>query len=144
MSSITRAVAYLVDLPVEAERNDAVQSFLKQETIFVEISTADGAAGTGYSYTIGTGGTAVLALLRDYLLPRLHGQDARRIDAIWQDLFAATRATAVGAITSLALAAVDTALWDLRGGRPACRCGSWPAVPATASRSTTPRSDGST
>ncbi|MEW1863793.1 mandelate racemase/muconate lactonizing enzyme family protein [Streptomyces sp. NBC_00669] len=115
MSSITRAVAYLVDLPVEAERNDAVQSFLKQETIFVEISTADGAAGTGYSYTIGTGGTAVLALLRDYLLPRLHGQDARRIDAIWQDLFAATRATAVGAITSLALAAVDTALWDLRG-----------------------------
>ncbi|MFE2425268.1 mandelate racemase/muconate lactonizing enzyme family protein [Streptomyces sp. NPDC059373] len=115
MASITRAEAYLVDLPVEAVRSDAVQSFLKQETVFVEITTADGAEGIGYSYTIGTGGSAVLALLRDYLLPRLPGQDARRIEAIWQDLFSATRATAVGAITSLALAAVDTALWDLRG-----------------------------
>jgi L-alanine-DL-glutamate epimerase-like enolase superfamily enzyme len=33
---------------------------------------------------------------------------------VWRDLFAATRATTVGAITSLALAAVDTALWDWR------------------------------
>ncbi|HEX3781972.1 MAG TPA: mandelate racemase/muconate lactonizing enzyme family protein [Pseudonocardiaceae bacterium] len=114
MPTITRAEAYLVDLPVEAVRTDATQAFLKQETIFVEIGTDDGGIGTGYSYTIGTGGTAVLALLRDYLLPRLHGRDAARVEAIWQDLFAWTHATTVGAITSLALAAVDTALWDLR------------------------------
>ncbi|HTI27001.1 MAG TPA: mandelate racemase/muconate lactonizing enzyme family protein, partial [Kutzneria sp.] len=82
--------------------------------IFVEIGTADGGEGTGYSYTIGTGGTAVVAMLEDYLLPRLLGQDARRIEAVWRDLFSSTRATSVGAITSLALAAVDTALWDLR------------------------------
>ena len=114
MSTITDARAYLVDLPVEAVRTDAVQSFLKQETVFVEITTDDGLSGRGYSYTIGTGGTAILAMLRDYLLPRLIGRDARRVEAIWRDLFASTRATAVGAITSLALAAVDTALWDWR------------------------------
>ena len=114
MSTITRAEAYLVDLEVESVRTDAVQSFLKQETIFVEITTDDGGSGTGYGYTIGTGGTAVLALLRDYLLPKLVGRDARRVEAIWHELFAATRATTVGAITSLALAAVDTALWDRR------------------------------
>lgn len=114
MSTITGVRAYLVDLPVEAVRTDAVQSFLKQETVFVEITTDDGLTGRGYSYTIGTGGTAILALLRDYLLPRLAGLDARRVEAIWHELFASTRATAVGAITSLALAAVDTALWDWR------------------------------
>jgi L-alanine-DL-glutamate epimerase-like enolase superfamily enzyme len=114
LPAITHAEAYLVDLEVETVRTDAVQSFLKQETIFVEIGSDDGGSGTGYSYTIGTGGTAVLALLRDYLLPRLSGQDPRRVEAIWRDLFAATRATTVGAITSLALAAVDTALWDWR------------------------------
>ena len=38
----------------------------------------------------------------------------REIEAIWKDLFFHTHATAVGAITSLALAAIDTALWDLR------------------------------
>jgi len=113
-SVITQAEAYLIDLPVETVRTDAVQAFLKQETVFVELRTDDGGTGTGYAYTIGTGGTAVLALLQDYLLPRLAGQDARRVEAVWRDLFTATRATTVGAITSLALAAVDTALWDLR------------------------------
>ncbi|MEV4349156.1 mandelate racemase/muconate lactonizing enzyme family protein [Actinoplanes sp. NPDC049596] len=115
MPVITHAEAYLIDVPVETLRTDALQTFLAQETVFVEIRTDDGGEGTGYTYTIGTGGTAVLALLRDYLLPRLPGQDPRRVEAVWRDLFLHTKATTVGAITSLALAAVDTALWDLRG-----------------------------
>ncbi|WP_028051230.1 mandelate racemase/muconate lactonizing enzyme family protein [Cellulomonas sp. URHD0024] len=117
MTAITAARAYLVDIEVETVRTDAVQAFLKQETVFVELDTADGLTGTGYSYTIGTGGRAVLSLLREALLPRLTGQDSRTIEAVWSDLFWSTHATAVGAITSLALAAVDTALWDLRGRR---------------------------
>ena len=112
---ITRAEAYLCDLAVERPRTDAIQAFIKQETIFVEIETDDGFQGTGYSYTIGTGGRAVLQLLRIDFLHRLIGEDALRIEAIWQKLFWATHGTVVGAITSLALAAVDIALWDLRG-----------------------------
>jgi len=114
MTRIVSAEAFLVDVPVETVRTDAVQSFLKQETIFVSLGTDDGLSGLGYAYTIGTGGRAVLALLREDLLRRLPGRDAREVEALWQDLFAATRATTVGAITSLALAAVDGALWDLR------------------------------
>jgi L-alanine-DL-glutamate epimerase-like enolase superfamily enzyme len=56
----------------------------------------------------------VLSLLRDNLLGRLPGKDPRRVEAIWRELFLTTKATTVGAITSLALAAVDTALWDWR------------------------------
>lgn len=111
--TITAAHAYLVDIEVETVRTDAVQSFLKQETIFVELTTDDGLTGTGYTYTIGTGGLAVLAMARAFL-PRLIGRDARAVEGCWRDLFTSTRATTVGAITSLALAAVDTALWDLR------------------------------
>ena len=79
MSTITEATAYLVDLEVETVRTDAVQSFLKQETIFVSLSTTDGLTGLGYSYTIGTGGTAVLALLRDHLLPIATNQSPERL-----------------------------------------------------------------
>ncbi|MCO6007984.1 mandelate racemase/muconate lactonizing enzyme family protein [Actinoallomurus purpureus] len=134
MTKIVEATAFLVDVEVETERTDAVQAFLKQETVFVELTTDDGNTGLGYSYTIGTGGSAVLALLRDHLLPRLPGQDAREIEYLWHDLFASTRATTVGAITSLALAAVDTALWDLRctrAGEPLWRVagGFRPRVP---------------
>ncbi|MEP6703023.1 MAG: mandelate racemase/muconate lactonizing enzyme family protein, partial [Betaproteobacteria bacterium] len=70
--------------------------------------------GTGYTYTIGTGGSSVVALLRDHLCPRLIGRDPAEVELIWKELFFHTHATAVGAITSLSLAAIDTALWDLR------------------------------
>lgn len=124
MTKIVDAQSFLVDIPVEALRTDALQTFLKQETLFVSIKTDDGNSGLGYSYTIGTGGTAVLAMLRDYLIPQLIGKDARNIERIWLDLFGSTRATATGAITSLALATIDTALWDLkclRAGEPLWR-----------------------
>ncbi|MER6103361.1 mandelate racemase/muconate lactonizing enzyme family protein [Streptomyces sp. NPDC001832] len=114
MTLITNATALLADIAVETDRTDAVQSFVKQETVLVTLTTADGLVGTGYAYTIGTGGSSVLALLQEHLLPRLTGQDARNVEGLWQELFGLTRATTTGAITSLALAAVDTALWDLR------------------------------
>jgi len=114
MSRIVRIEITQVDLSPKVKRTDAIQSFVTQETPLVRILCADGAEGTGYTYTIGTGGSSVVALLRDHLCPRLLGRDAAEVEMIWKDLFFHTHATAVGAITSLALAAVDTALWDLR------------------------------
>jgi L-alanine-DL-glutamate epimerase-like enolase superfamily enzyme len=117
MPRITRAEAFLVDLAPKVKRTDAIQSFKSQETIFVTVSDAEGATGRGYSYTIGDGGPSVLALLRHTLLPALMGREAEMIEAIWRDLLFTSHATAVGPIMSLALAAIDTALWDLRGKR---------------------------
>ncbi|MGP4016385.1 mandelate racemase/muconate lactonizing enzyme family protein [Saccharopolyspora sp. 5N708] len=117
MTTIAAATARLVDIEVETPRTDAVQAFLKQETLFVQLDTADGLTGYGYSYTIGTGGRAVLSMLNEHLLPKLLGADARNVEALWFELFASTRATTTGAITSLALAAIDTALWDLKAKR---------------------------
>jgi L-alanine-DL-glutamate epimerase-like enolase superfamily enzyme len=103
-----------VDLPPKVVRTDAIQSFVTQETVLLNLHTSDGLDSTGYAYTIGTGGSSVVALLHDHLLPRLLGRDPLHIEAIWKDLFFHTHATAVGAITSLALACIDTALWDWR------------------------------
>src|SRR5450432_1018354 len=114
MAKIERVEILQVDLVPKAVRTDAIQSFAAQETPLVRIHTSDGIIGTGYSYTIGTGGSSVVALLRDHLAPRLLGRDPLEVEAIWKALFFATHATAVGAITSLALAAIDTALWDIR------------------------------
>jgi L-alanine-DL-glutamate epimerase-like enolase superfamily enzyme len=115
---LIRAVEILqVDLAPKVLRTDAIQSFVSQETPIVRIRCDDGSEGAGYTYTIGTGGSSVVALLRDHLAPRLVGRDPDCIEAIWRDLFFHTHATAVGAITSLALAAIDTALWDWRSRR---------------------------
>ncbi|MFD3484247.1 mandelate racemase/muconate lactonizing enzyme family protein [Streptomyces sp. NPDC058665] len=114
MSRIKSVDCALVFIEPETLRTDASQTFVRQETVLVTIETDDGLRGTGYSYTIGTGGSSVLALLRDHLAGTLPGTDARNVEAVWARMLASTRATAFGALTSLALAAVDTALWDLR------------------------------
>jgi L-alanine-DL-glutamate epimerase-like enolase superfamily enzyme len=114
VSRIVSVDVWRIDLPPPVPRSDAIQSFVVQETPMVRIRCSDGLEGVGYSYTIGTGGSSVVALIADHLAPRLIGRDAACIESIWRDLLFATHATSVGAITSLALAAIDTALWDWR------------------------------
>lgn len=114
MARIERVEIHMVDLKPKVLRTDAIQSFVSQETPIVRITDSDGAVGVGYSYTIGTGGPSVVALLEHTLSPMIIGREAEAIQSIWNDMLFATHATSVGAITSLAMAAVDTALWDLR------------------------------
>ena len=114
MSTIERVELSMVDLVPKVKRTDAIQSFVSQETPLVRLFDSDGAEGVGYSYTIGSGGSSVMGLLRDHLAPQLLGRDPAHIEAIWRDLKFSTNATTVGVITALALAAIDTALWDLK------------------------------
>ena len=114
MPRIISARLRLVDLEPQVERTDAIQSFVSQETPILTITDEEGVSGTGYTYTIGSGGSAIVALLRDHLLPRLMGQQSEEIESIWHSLLFGMHSLAVGPVSSLALAAVDIALWDLR------------------------------
>ncbi len=114
MPAIERVEIMMVDLAPKVVRTDAIQAFTSQETPIVRITDSEGAVGAGYCYTIGTGGSSIVRLLHDHLAPELIGRDADMVEDIWKTLLFKTHATSVGAITSLALAAVDTALWDLR------------------------------
>ena len=114
MARIERIEIRMVDLKPKVKRVDAIQSFVSQETPIVRITDSDGATGVGYSYTIGTGGPSVIALLARTFAPALIGRDAAQVESIWRDMLFMSHATTVGAITALAQAAIDTALWDLR------------------------------
>ena len=114
MSKIERIEVMQVDLIPKVVRTDAIQAFTKQETPIVRITTDDGIVGTGYAYTVGTGGSAIVAMIRDDLAPALIGRDPSLVEQIWKDLFFHVHANAVGATVSLSLAAIDLALWDIR------------------------------
>ena len=114
MSKIERIEVMQVDLIPKVIRTDAIQAFTKQETPIVRITTDDGIVGTGYAYTVGTGGSAVVAMIRDDLAPQLIGRDPSKIEQIWKSLFYHVHANAIGATVSLCLAAIDLALWDIR------------------------------
>ncbi|MGQ7246510.1 mandelate racemase/muconate lactonizing enzyme family protein [Halomonas sp. V046] len=117
MAKIASVEVLQVNLKPKVKRTDAVQSFELQETPMVRITDTDGVTGLGYSYTIGTGGSSVCKLLDDHLVPVLLGQEAEDIDGLWRRLFYRVHALTVGPVCSLALAAIDTALWDLRARR---------------------------
>ena len=87
MTSVTidRVLLRQVNLPPKVERTDAIQAFVTQETILLTLVCSDGIQATGYAYTIGTGGSSVMALLKDHLAPRLLGQNPVRVEAIWKD-----------------------------------------------------------
>ena len=55
-----------------------------------------------------------MKLIERTFAPALLGRDAAEVERIWRDLMFMTHATTVGAITAIAQAAIDTALWDLR------------------------------
>jgi len=55
-----------------------------------------------------------MRLIETTLGPALIGREAGMVEKIWRDMLFLTHATTVGAITAIAMAALDTALWDLR------------------------------
>ena len=104
-------------VPVDPPRGDAIQQFDALELPIVELVDVAGRRGVGFGYSIGTGGSAMAALISDDLLPLVLGQDARPIGAIMSRLRGHIHALLPGCIGSNALAAIDIALWDLAGHR---------------------------
>src|SRR3954467_8189255 len=107
-------------LPLEA-MGDAGHGAIDSEEIVTVKLRAGGLEGHGYAYTIGRGGRAVQALIEHDLPPPPLGRDATGIpplwaalwDLMWQRLLYVGR----GGLASFAIAALDIALWDLRGLR---------------------------
>ena len=81
--------------------------------VTLKIETEDGVYGLGDA-TLNGRELAVASYLDDHVLPLLVGRDARRIEDIWQFLYKGAYWRR-GPVTMSAIAAVDTALWDIKG-----------------------------
>jgi mannonate dehydratase len=81
--------------------------------VTLKITTEDGIHGLGDA-TLNGRELAVASYLSDHLAPLLIGRDARRIEDIWQYLYKGGYWRR-GPVTMSAIAAVDTALWDIKG-----------------------------
>jgi mannonate dehydratase len=81
--------------------------------VTLKLQTEDGVYGLGDA-TLNGRELAVASYLRDHVVPLLIGRDARRIEDIWQYLYKGAYWRR-GPVTMTAIAAVDTALWDIKG-----------------------------
>jgi L-alanine-DL-glutamate epimerase-like enolase superfamily enzyme len=98
-----------------APMGDAGHGHIDSEEIITVTLEADGLAGHGYAYTIGRGGRAIQALLDHDVRPLLVGQAADDIEGLWRMLWQRLLYVGRGGLAAFAIAAVDIALWDLRG-----------------------------
>jgi len=121
-------------LPPSVPWEDATNKVQGLEFVVVELVTDGGLVGTGFTYTVDIGGSAIAALAEDYLAALVIGMDPLDYERIWQKLQRQSRRLGLG-VNSLAIAAIDVAVWDLIGkihGQPLWRLfgGARPEIPA--------------
>ncbi|WIM93387.1 D-galactonate dehydratase family protein [Actinoplanes oblitus] len=81
--------------------------------VTLKVVTDDGVTGVGDA-TLNGRELAVAAYLREHVVPALIGRDPARIEDTWQYLYRGAYWRR-GPVTMTAIAAVDTALWDIKG-----------------------------
>jgi mannonate dehydratase len=81
--------------------------------VTLKIVTDEGVTGVGDA-TLNGRELAVAAYLGEHLVPMLIGRDPARIEDTWQYLYKGAYWRR-GPVTMTAIAAVDTALWDIKG-----------------------------
>lgn len=99
-------------VPVQAASTAVMKGF---DMVLVRVWDDEGCVGCGYTVVMEGQGGSIASLIEDNFAPMTVGEDPRRIEWIWQRLWKRHHYLGRGGNVSFALAALDTALWDLRG-----------------------------
>ncbi|MDN5863795.1 MAG: mandelate racemase [Gammaproteobacteria bacterium] len=97
------------EIPTDAPESDGTLEWDSTTMVLVEVS-AGGKTGVGYTY----GHQAIATLIRDKLSGVISGRDAMDVGDCWLTLVKSIRNLGRPGICSMAIAALDIALWDLK------------------------------
>jgi L-alanine-DL-glutamate epimerase-like enolase superfamily enzyme len=100
-------LAYRV--PTDFPESDGTLEWTSTTLVLVRASAAD-RTGLGYTYA----DTATARLIQDLLSQVVKGRDAMAVTANWNAMVGRTRNLGRPGIVSMAISAVDSALWDLK------------------------------
>ncbi len=107
---IERVEVSAFTIPTDAPESDGTLAWDSTTMVLVEIASG-GCVGIGYTYS----DVSAAALVRGKLAPLVEGMDVLDIPAAWHAMVHATRNLGRPGLTSMAISAVDNALWDLKG-----------------------------
>lgn len=96
-------------IPTDAPESDGTYAWDKTTMVLVQAS-AGGHTGIGYTYA----DTATANLIRNMLAEVVRGQNALNVPECWFAMVKAIRNLGRPGISSMAISAVDAALWDLK------------------------------
>jgi L-alanine-DL-glutamate epimerase-like enolase superfamily enzyme len=96
-------------IPTDGEEADGTYRWDSTTLVLVE-ATGGGVHALGYTYA----DTATATLIRDGLAQEVTGRDAMNVPGCWETMVHKIRNLGRPGISSMAIAAVDVALWDLK------------------------------
>jgi L-alanine-DL-glutamate epimerase-like enolase superfamily enzyme len=96
-------------IPTDTPESDGTLAWESTTLVLVEVRAA-GTTGIGFSYA----NTATAVLIRDTLSAVIVGRNAMAVPGQWVAMVRAIRNLGRPGVASMAIAAVDTALWDLK------------------------------
>ncbi len=110
----TRPVIERVDvsvyrIPTDFPEEDGTFAWTATTMVVVHAS-AGGRTGVGYTYA----NPATASMIRDDLGPLVRAHDALNVTGAWDDMVHAIRNLGRPGVSSMAISATDTALWDLK------------------------------
>lgn len=101
-------------VPLASPWGDLTHRITHIELVISKVTADNGLSGTGFSYSVGVGAKAIEALIDWYLTPRLIGEGVAP-RARWTQMWHEAHDAGGGGIATMAIAAIDLALWDLLG-----------------------------
>jgi L-alanine-DL-glutamate epimerase-like enolase superfamily enzyme len=96
-------------VPTDAPESDGTFEWSQTTLVLVTIR-AGGQVGLGYTYASRATGT----MIRETLAPLIRGRDALAVTDAWHAMIAAVRNMGRPGVASMAISAMDVALWDLK------------------------------
>ncbi len=106
---IKNASVSVYRVPTDAPESDGTLEWNSTTMVLVTIG-AGGEEGVGYTYADSSAAT----LIHEKLIKLVRGRDALAISACWETMVRETRNLGRPGIVSMAISAVDNALWDLK------------------------------
>jgi L-alanine-DL-glutamate epimerase-like enolase superfamily enzyme len=109
MMPIEQVAVSAYKIPTDFPEADGTYAWDSTTLVVVE-ATAGGMRGLGYTYA----DTATACLIRDMLAAVVRGHNAMDVPGCWEAMVHAIRNLGRPGISSMAISAVDVALWDLK------------------------------
>ena len=112
MTKIAKIRSRAIRIPLDVPTAFSQRSVTERHYAIVEIEGDDGVAGIGFCYAGNAGGRLVSAAVRELFARRLMGEDAHRVEGLWQEMYQEALLQGRAGAVMRAISIIDTALWD--------------------------------
>ncbi|HEY4541892.1 MAG TPA: mandelate racemase/muconate lactonizing enzyme family protein [Noviherbaspirillum sp.] len=111
-SRIVSVETRTVSIPLDNVTSFSTRKVSARDYVLVKIRTADGHEGIGFCYGGSRAGILVAHAVRELFKPMLIGENALRVEGLWQEMYQDSLLHGRAGSVMRALSIVDNALWD--------------------------------